>query len=136
MGLTWEQVSARRLSRGGLAVPFEEGTQPSDVVAAMCGAHAQIAAAAELSVALRLGGKITRRQVGDDGGLVKTFGPRGTVHLLPVRDLPWWTAALSALPRGASPMPEHVRMSEEQTEAVVAAIGEALLDADTGRSRS
>ena len=103
---------------------------PADIVGAICGAHAQVMSAAEVSVALRLGGGATRRDVREDDGLVKTFGPRGTVHLLPGRDLPWWTAALSAVPRGASPMPVPVRMTEEQTEEVVAAIGEALLGAD------
>jgi len=98
----------------------------------MCGAHAQIMSAAEISVALRLGGGATRRDVREDGGLVKTFGPRGTVHLLPGRDLPWWTTALCAVPRGASPMPVPARMTEEQTEEVVAAIGKALMDADRG----
>ncbi len=36
--------------------------------------------------------------------LVKTFGPRGTIHLLPAADLPMWTGALSALP---SSVPSH-----------------------------
>jgi hypothetical protein len=127
MALTWDQISSRRLERAGLITPLEGA--PADVVAAMCGAHAQVNSAAEVSVALRLGAGVTRRDVREDGGLVKTFGPRGTVHLLPGRDLPWWTAALSAVPRGASPMPVPARMTEEQTEDVVAAIGEALLDA-------
>jgi winged helix DNA-binding protein len=130
MALDWDQISARRLARAGLAVPFE-GT-PSDVVAAMCGAHAQVASAAELSVALRLGGAVTRADVREDGDVVKTFGPRGTVHLLPGRDLPWWTTALSAVPGAPHPMPESARMTEQQTEEVVAGIGEALLDADGG----
>lgn len=128
MDLTWNQISARRLERAGLITTFEGS--PADTVAAMCGAHAQVASAAELSIALRLGGGVTRTDVRDDGGLVKTFGPRGTMHLLPGRDLPWWTAALSAVPRGASPMPESARMTEGQTEDVVAAVGDALLAAD------
>jgi hypothetical protein len=45
--LTWAEVSARRLSRSGLAGPARDAG-PADVVAAMCGAHAQVLAAAEL----------------------------------------------------------------------------------------
>jgi hypothetical protein len=95
----------------------------------MCGAHAQVNSAAELSIALRLGGGVTRADVREDRALVKTFGPRGTVHLLPGRDLPWWTAALSAVPRASNAMPEPARMTDQQTERVVAAIGDALLAA-------
>ncbi|MFE9772707.1 winged helix DNA-binding domain-containing protein [Streptomyces sp. NPDC005931] len=59
-------------------------------------------------------------------GLVKTYGPRGTVHLLPARDLPVWCAALSAVPRGRSPFPPDVLLTGEQERQVVAAIGDAL----------
>ena len=41
--------------------------------------------------------------------LVKTFGPRGTVHLLPARDLSRWCAALSELPRPPSPFARSAR---------------------------
>lgn len=130
--MTWGSVTARRLQRHGLATPLEGG-QVAGAVAAMCGAHAQILTAAELSIGLRLEG-VTRAHVRDalwgDHTLVKTFGPRGTVHLLPARDLALWTGALGALPRGSSPFPEHVRMTPEQTDAVVAAIGDALKDAE------
>jgi Winged helix DNA-binding domain len=30
--------------------------------------------------------------------LVKTYGPRGTLHLLPAGELPMWMAALQAIP--------------------------------------
>ena len=39
--LTWAQVIARRLARQGLAEPLRD-TDPAGVVAAMCGAHAQV----------------------------------------------------------------------------------------------
>jgi hypothetical protein len=96
----------------------------------MLGAHAQVLSAAELSIALRLDGGPTRQAVREalwtDGSLVKTFGPRGTVHLLAADDLPLWTGALSAIPGTANPMPAGLRMTEEQTDQVVAAIAEAL----------
>lgn len=94
----------------------------------MCGAHAQIQAAGEVSVALRVK-EATRETVQQDPGLVKTFGPRGTVHLLPLADLPMWTGALSALP-GTSTQPVPIRMSPAEVEKVVAAVGEALAHDD------
>ena len=130
--MTWGGATARRLQRHGLTTPLA-GAQAADAAAAMCGAHAQILSAAELSIGLRLEG-VTRAHVRDalwqDHSLIKTFGPRGTVHLLPARDLAMWTGALGALPRGASSFSEHVRLTPEQTDAVVVAIGDALEDAE------
>ncbi|WP_405795178.1 winged helix DNA-binding domain-containing protein [Streptomyces sp. NBC_01506] len=130
--VSWAAANARRLARQGLTVPIGGG--PAAVTRAMAGAHAQVLSAAELSVALRLDGGATREAVRaalwTDGTLVKTFGPRGTVHLLPSADLPLWTGALSALPAGRNAMPGGVRMSEEQTDQVVAAIADALADDD------
>lgn len=130
--MSWAGIVARRLQRHGLATPLASG-RPADAAAAMCGAHAQILTAAELSVGLRLEG-VTRAHVREslwgDHSLIKTVGPRGTVHLLPARDLAMWTGALGALPRAASPFPDSVRMTPDQTDAVIAAIGEALEDAE------
>src|SRR4051795_10373130 len=98
--LTWAEVCARRLDRHALSAPARE-TQPAAIVATICGAHAQVLSAAELSIGLRIDG-ITRAAVRDalwtERTLVKTFGPRGTVHLLPTQDLPLWTGALAAVP--------------------------------------
>ena len=99
----------------------------------MCGAHAQVLSAAELSIGLRIAG-ISRADVRNalwgEHSLVKTFGPRGTVHLLPTRDLPMWTGALSAVPAPPDPLPEEARLTAEQAEEVVAAIAVALADAE------
>lgn len=131
--LSWAEVCARRLERQGLSVPVA-GARPADVVRAMGGAaHAQVMSAAELSIGLRATG-ITRadvrRALWEERRLVKTFGPRGTVHLLPTQDLPMWTGALSAVPAFTAGHPDGVRMSPEQTEAVVAAVADALEDAE------
>jgi hypothetical protein len=102
------------------------------VVRAMHAAHAQVMSAAEVSVALRLPGS-TRRSVRDalgDGTLTKTFGPRGTVHLVPTEDLGVWTSALSDVPPSRSPFAPDVRMSPAQTAEVVAAMGDALLEGE------
>lgn len=130
--VSWAAANARRLARQGLTAPTGGG--PAAVTGAMVGAHAQVLSAAELSVALRLDGGETRESVRaalwTDGSLVKTFGPRGTVHLLPSADLPLWTGALSALPAGRNGMPDGVRMTGDETDQVVAAIADALADDD------
>ena len=99
----------------------------------MCGAHAQVITAAELSIGLRLPGG-TRVDVRDAlwarRSLVKTRGPRGTVHLLPTRDLPMWTGALAALPVGNNPYPDGIRLTPDQAEEVLTAIAAALKDAE------
>jgi hypothetical protein len=130
--LSWADVCARRLDRQGLSAPWHDA-RPADVVGAICGAHAQVMAAAELSLGLRLAGATrahVREALWSERSLVKTRGPRGTVHLLPARDLPTWTGALSALPPAGNRFREGVRLSPEQTDEVVAAIADALRDAE------
>src|SRR5689334_1526603 len=98
--VTGERATARRLARHGLDRPLP-GASPAAVAAAVCGVHAQIMSAAELSTALRLD-DATRVDVHvalrNTRTLVKTYGPRGTVHLLPSADLPMWTGALASIP--------------------------------------
>lgn len=99
----------------------------------MCGAHAQVMSAAELSVGLRLSGATrsdVREALWSAHSLIKTYGPRGTVHLLPARDLPLWTGALSATPPSTRGHTLEVRLTPEQTDEVIAGIGFALLDAE------
>jgi hypothetical protein len=127
--LTWVQVCARRLERHWLATPAR-GLPLAEVVGAMCGAHAQVLSAAELSIGLRLEG-VTRAQVREalwsERSLVKTRGPRGTVHLLPAQDLARWCGALAAVPSPPSPSDP---LTAAQTEAVVAAIDGVLTERD------
>ncbi|MFE5858080.1 winged helix DNA-binding domain-containing protein [Streptomyces sp. NPDC056500] len=129
--VTWTQSNARTLSRQGLDTPLR--ATPAAVTSAMLAAQAQVLSAAELSVALRLGGGATRTTVRDalwtDGSLVKTYGPRGTIHLLARDDLPMWTGALTAIPGTASRAPEAVGLTAAQTEQVIDAIADALTDA-------
>ncbi|MFF2845289.1 winged helix DNA-binding domain-containing protein [Streptomyces sp. NPDC058001] len=126
--ITWARAGARRAERQFLRTRAAEGTPVADVARAMLGVHAQVLSAAEISLGVRMAG-VTRRTVRDalwtDGTLVKTFGPRGTLHLLPTAELPFWSAALPEIPPKAS-FASGVRMSPEETEEVVAAIGDAL----------
>ncbi|WP_240649310.1 winged helix DNA-binding domain-containing protein [Streptomyces sp. Z26] len=105
------------------------------VASALCGAHAQVLSAAEVSLALRLPGTTrtdVRRALWADRTLVKTYGPRGTVHLLPTRELPLWTGALTAqraaTARGGGAGTDH--LDRARTDEVVAAVGDALADAE------
>ncbi|GAA2399286.1 winged helix DNA-binding domain-containing protein [Streptomyces coeruleofuscus] len=141
--ITWDAASARRAERqfltgpagpvapAGPAGPTGSGTPVAEVVGAMMGAHAQVLSAAEVSVGVRTS-TLTRADIRaalwDERSLIKTYGPRGTVHLLPARELPLWSAALTAVPSGPSPFPPDVRLSEEQAAQIVSAIGEALED--------
>lgn len=130
--LTWGGVTARRMARHALIEPATD-SGPAEIAGVICGAHAQVMSAAELSIGRRLRGATradVKRAVWEERTLVKTFGPRGTVHLLPAAELPMWTGALSALPRPASSHPEPVRFVPEQVEEVVAAIGDALADTE------
>ncbi|MET8320925.1 winged helix DNA-binding domain-containing protein [Micromonospora sp. NPDC005189] len=137
--LSWAQVSARRLARHGLSAPASSEAEAAPdaegvaaVVSAMCGAHAQVASAAELSVGLRVPGAtraLVRQALWRDRTLVKTRGPRGTVHLLAAADLPMWIGALSALPAPAWEQSRDL-LTPEQTEQVLAAIADAVAEAE------
>jgi hypothetical protein len=133
--LGWEHVTARRVARSGLAEPLggPDGAGAAAVARALCGVHAQVLTAAELSVGRRLAGATrsdVQRALWEDRTVVKTFGPRGTVHLLATDDLPMWTGALSTLPTVVPQHPPPVRFTPDEAEAVIAGIGEALADAE------
>jgi hypothetical protein len=131
LAVSWDAANARRSERQFLGTPARPGEAgPGQVVDAMLAAQAQVMSAAELSVGLRMDGA-TRHDVrealwGEEPSLVKTFGPRGTIHLLPTAQLPFWTGALSAIPGGPNPFKAEARLTPSQTEEVVAAIGEVL----------
>jgi hypothetical protein len=130
--LTWGGVTARRMVRHALTEPAT-GLSPAGIAGALCGAHAQVLSAAELSIGRRIAGATradVRRALWEERTLVKTFGPRGTIHLLPTADLPMWTGALSALPPSGSAHPEGVRFTPGQVGDVIAAIGDALAGAE------
>jgi hypothetical protein len=130
--VSWPAANVRRLQRHALLTPASSGTDPAEIAAVICGAHAQVLSAAELSIAVRIRAatRTTVRQALWDGHrLIKTYGPRGTVHLLAADDLPMWLAALSAIP-AHSPFPDGVRLTPKQAEQIVDAIGHALEDAE------
>jgi len=130
--LTWAGVLARRLERQALAEPARD-LGPADVASLLVGVHAQILASAELAIGRRIAGATrtdVQRALWEERTLVKTFGPRGTVHLLATADLPMWTGALSALPASGPQNPAPVAFTASEAEEVIAAIGDALQDAE------
>jgi hypothetical protein len=130
--LTWSGVTARRMARHGLGEPTAD-LGPADVAGVLCGAHAQVLSAAELSIGRRIAGATradVQRALREERTLVKTFGPRGTIHLLPTADLPMWTGALSVLPSSVPTHPEGIRFTHGQAEEVIVALGDALADAE------
>jgi hypothetical protein len=130
--LTWAGVTARRMARHALAEPAAD-LGPADIAGLVCGAHAQVLSAAELSIGRRIAGATradVQRALWQERTLVKTFGPRGTIHLLPTADLPMWTGALSPLPASVPKHPDGVRFTPGQAEEVIAAIGDALADTE------
>jgi hypothetical protein len=132
MKMTWAEVCARRLARHGLAERVASGQLVAQV-GVMCGAHAQVMSAAELSISVRVDGA-TQSSVRDalwqDHTLIKTYGPRGTIHLLPAQDLAMWTGALLAIPHIRKQNPKNMLMTPDQTEEVINAIADALKDAE------
>lgn len=94
--LTWDQVWARRLERHSL-LSRRPLSDLVSVVGEVCGIHAQVMPAAEISIGIRVD-DVTRSTVQNvlwqDRALVKTFGLRGTVHIFPSEELPLWLAAL------------------------------------------
>jgi hypothetical protein len=86
-----------------------------------------------LSIGLRIAG-LTRKDVQKalwtERSLVKTYGPRGTVHLLPSQDLPMWTGALSVTPYGQAADARNELLTPEQAETIIEAIATVLEEAE------
>jgi hypothetical protein len=100
-----------------------------EVAANVCGIHAQVMKAAELSLGIRVAG-VTGRDVQaalwERRALAKTYGLRGTVHLFAADDHPLWMAALQTRLPSDQPRLAKVGLEAGQREAVVGAIRNAL----------
>ena len=97
--LTWDAVRLFRWRLSGL----DEAGWSSDIpalVARVCGVQAQVLSSALLAVALRTPQETVTtvaRTLEQGGGLVKTFGPRGTIHLVPASELALWMSVQRAV---------------------------------------
>jgi hypothetical protein len=103
------------------------------VVSGLCGVHAQLLSAAELSVWARvenLQRGAVHRALWEQRTLVKTWAMRGTLHLLPASELPEWHAALGTSTRYRRPAAWHrlLGITLDELDRLTAAIGEALHD--------
>ncbi len=127
--LTWKEACGRRLERSYLLSPAPR-SHLAEVVSQVCGLQAQVLSAAELGLGLRVAGA-TRQAVQEDlwrrRRLVKTYGPRSTLHLLPAAELPLWMAAMRGRASLTAPGWEAAAGLEPgQGEALLGAIGAAL----------
>ena len=132
--IAWRDVWRMRVRRHWLAQPAP-AEQMLDVVGDVCGIHAQMAVSAELSLGLRVR-DITRQHIRDalwrERSLVKTYGLRGTLHLLPSHELALWLAALRARtpPRGGNATLEQALPARRRgivVQAMVDALGDRAL---------
>lgn len=127
--LTWDEVRARRLARSHL-LHRPSRDRLVDVVHDVGGIHAQVMAAAELSLSARVA-HLTQQEVRaalwERRTLVKTWTLRGTLHLHAADELPLWLAARRAVTGWRDgTWHEEEGIERAQAEAVLAAIGEAL----------
>lgn len=126
---TWDEVFSRRLARQHLAEPAPRARLAA-VVSAVGGVQAQVGAAAELAIGVRVA-DVTQRDVRAElwerRGLVKTYSLRGTLHLHPADEMPLWTAARRALPDWREGRWQAAYgLEPAQAEAVLAAMADAL----------
>ena len=126
--LTWAQVHAFRLERHHLMhrAPKQDLTR---VVGEIGGVQAQVMSAAELQVGVRVDCKVTdvRDALWKRKTLVKTWLMRGTLHLVPSKDLPLFTAAMSAFGiRNTNAWLKWMQITEAELTSLIDAIGRAL----------
>jgi winged helix DNA-binding protein len=95
--LTWDQAAAWRVRQHHLDRRARPGRMLA-VASRLCGVQAQLMSSAELALWARvddLARREVRRALWDERTLVKTWAMRGTLHLLPSKELPFWSSALS-----------------------------------------
>jgi hypothetical protein len=126
--LSWQQVHAFRLERHHLArrAPKRDLAR---VVGEIGGLQAQVMSAAELQAGVRVECRVedVRDALWKRKTLVKTWLMRGTLHLVPSRDLPLFTAAMSAYGmRNTNAWLKWMQITEAELTDLMDAIGRAL----------
>jgi hypothetical protein len=123
--LTWAQVHAFRLERHHLA----RRSPKKDLTRVVGGVQAQVMSAAELQVGVRVECRVqdVREALWKRKTLVKTWLMRGTLHLVPSKDLPLFTAAMSAYGmRNTNAWLRWMQITEAELTDLMDAIGRAL----------
>jgi hypothetical protein len=128
--LTWPQTAAFRVRRQHLDQRAPAGSMLA-VASRLCGLHAQVMSSAELAVWARvddLDRCAVQHALWEDRTLVKTWAMRGTLHLLPARELPLWLAALSTSRRYLKPAlwKKYFGITLEDLDRLTEAVGAAL----------
>jgi hypothetical protein len=126
--LTWPQVHALRLARHHL-VRRAPKKDLARVVGDIGGVQAQVMSAAELQVAVRVNCTVhdVRSALWKDKKLVKTWLMRATLHLVPSKDLPLYSAAMSAYGiRNTNAWLKWMQITEPELMELIDAIGLAL----------
>lgn len=128
--LTWRQAAFWRVRRQHL-----DRRAPArgmlEVASRLCGLHAQVMSSAELTLWARienLDRQAVQRALWQDRSLVKTWAMRGTLHLLPARELSMWHAALSTSRRylNEAPWKKYFGLTLNELNQLTEAIGTAL----------
>jgi uncharacterized protein YcaQ len=127
--LSWSRIAAWRVRRHHLDQRLPAGSMLA-VASELCGLHAQVLTSAALTVWARvesLEHGAVQRALWQDRTLVKTWAMRGTLHLLPVSDLPFWHAALGTSRRYRKPgLWRRFGLTLEELDRLTKAIGSAL----------
>jgi uncharacterized protein YcaQ len=127
--MTWAQVGAWRMGRHHL-VERAPGSALLDVVAHICGLHAQLMSSAELTAWARVADfepDAVSRALWQDRTLVKSWAMRGTLHLLPSSEYGLWLGGLGTYRHYLKPAwSKGFGISQDELRRMIAAVGEAL----------
>ncbi len=127
--LTWDEVDGYRMASNHLTVPAQR-SDLCGVVSRACGIQAQVLSAAELALSARIPDlrvADVRAALWDQRSLVKTYGPRGTIHLLTAADLPLYMASLRDHPYWrADALLATLGFDPAQADTLVEAFADAL----------
>ena len=117
------------MARHGLA-RRAPATAAMGVVERLCGLHAQVMSSAELTAWARLEdlpSDSVRNALWKTHSLIKLWAMRGTLHLLPARDLGLWLGALGTYEHYLKPLwLRNFDISRKELESLIAAIEQAL----------
>ncbi|MGQ0631363.1 MAG: DNA glycosylase AlkZ-like family protein [Sporichthyaceae bacterium] len=127
ISVSWDQVHTWRLRRQFVADPT--GAGPSAIAARLCGVQAQVASCADLALRLRQvdpsGGGAASALA--EGGLIKTWAMRGTLHLFDPRDAGNYLALIAQARTWEKPAWQRAMgLTPPQMEALCDALAELV----------
>ena len=127
--LTWAQAAAWRAHRHHLdeRAPRRDALE---VASRLCGLHAQLISSAELTLWARVEGlepDAVSQALWEERTLVKTWAMRGTLHLLPAADYPFWQAGLATYDHYRKPAwSKAFGISQEDLDVLLETVGSQL----------